>query len=289
MLSRENFMRSILSHHPWLKQLSETDLLIIENNIKNFELTPEKVRDWFGNFGTEEEYKLALKIFNLMDYGSNKDIVETIKIYKTQIDQSMQTLNTKNLVLISSDENTDSSTSFIYDLGKNWKVQESSTFRKSELSKEIMEDENNYFVFFNDTHGTGNQFVREFKTLIDTIGQTKCAIISITMTDIAINRFKIEFPNIALIQPSFLSTKNIERHQDETTLNSQDIRLLKELGKKVYSKGILGYKDTGLLVYLLLMLINVLTIHYLSFGQMVKIMKLTVRHILGSHYLNIKK
>jgi len=241
-------MRSILSHHPWLKQLSEADLLTIEENIKKFELTPEKVRDWFGNFGTEEEYKLALKIFNLMDYHSNKNIVETIKIYKTQIDQSMQTLNSKNLVLISSDENTDSSTSFIYDLGKNWKVHESSTFRKSELPKEIMEDKNNYFVFFNDTHGTGNQFVGEFKTLIDTIGQTKCAIISITMTDIAINRFKTEFPNIALIQPSFQSTKNIEKHQDETTLNSQDIRLLNELGKKVYSKGILGYKDTGLLV-----------------------------------------
>ncbi len=68
------------------------------------------------------------------------------------------------------------------------------------------------------------------------------------MTEIALDRFKTEFPNIALIQPSFQSTKNIEKHQDETTLNTQDIRLLKELGKKVYSKGILGYKDTGLLV-----------------------------------------
>jgi len=241
-------MRSILSHHPWLAQLSSRDFLNLEKKIEECELEASVVRDWFSNFGTKEEYELALKIFHLIDYRTSKRTIETIKTYKTQIQQSMESQKAKNLVLVSSDENTDSSNRFIYDLGKEWGVPESNVFRKSELTPELMQHKDNFFIFFNDTHGTGNQFVGEFKTLIDSIDQSKCAIISITMTEIALDRFKTEFPSIALIQPSFQSTKNIEKHQDDTTLNSKDIKLLKELGEKVYSKGVLGYKYTGLLV-----------------------------------------
>ncbi|TET81397.1 MAG: tetratricopeptide repeat protein, partial [Candidatus Heimdallarchaeota archaeon] len=241
-------MRSILSNHPWLSQLNTSDLEKLEEKITVFELESATVVDWFSNFGTPEEFELALKIFHLIDYRTSKRTIETIKTYKTQIKQSMESQKAKNLVLVSSDQNTDSSNRFIYDLGKEWGVAESNVFRKSELTKEVMQNKDNFFIFFNDTHGTGNQFVGEFKTVIDDIGQSSCAIISITMTAIALERFKKEFSDIALVQPSFQSIKNIEKHQDETTLNTQDIRLLKELGKKVYSKGVLGYKDTGLLI-----------------------------------------
>ena len=74
-------MRLILSHHPWLAQLNPTDLLKLEEKIEEFELEASVVRDWFSNFGTEEEYELALKIFHLIDYRTSKRTIETIKIF----------------------------------------------------------------------------------------------------------------------------------------------------------------------------------------------------------------
>ncbi len=242
-------MSDVLSQHPWLSQQSEEILLNISKKIKEFELSEQTVVDWFSNFKDEEQYKLALKIFFLIDYRTNKKSIDTIKIYEIQIRQSMHDLNRENIVLISSDENTDSSNRFIYDIGKEWKVSEPNVFRKSELTDDIINNKQNFFIFFNDTHGTGNQFVREFKETIASIGEENCAIISITMTNTALKRFKEkEFPRIALIQPSFPSTKNIYTHQDEHSLNSSDIRLLEELGGKVYSEGVLGYKDSALLI-----------------------------------------
>ena len=241
-------MNSILSSHPWLSQQAKEKLEEIIDKSKEYELTEQTVVDWFSNFSNEEQYKLALKIFFLIDYRTDKKSIDAIRIHQTQIKQSMHKLNRNNIVLVSSGRLVDSSNRFIYAIAKNWELLDSNIFRKSELKEDVITDENNFFIFFNDTHGTGNQFVTEFKDIINTIKEENCAIISITMTNTAIERFKKEFPNIALIQPHFQSTKDIHKHQDENSLTSLDIELLKKLGKEVYSSHPLGYKDTALLI-----------------------------------------
>ncbi|MDX9744299.1 MAG: NB-ARC domain-containing protein [Arcobacteraceae bacterium] len=241
-------MSDILSSHPWISQQDKITLEKIVNKIKECELTTQTVVDWFSNFSNEEQYKLALKIFFLIDYRTNKKSIDAIKIYKKQIEQSMFKLNRNNLVLVSSNRHDDSSNRFIYDIAKNWGLSESNIFRKSELKDDVITNKNNFFIFFNDTHGTGNQFVTEFKEIVLKIKEENCAIISITMTNTAIERFQNEFPNIALIQPSFQSTKNIYKHQDEHSLTSSDIELLKKLGGDVYSIHSLGYKSSALLI-----------------------------------------
>ncbi|NVJ52709.1 MAG: tetratricopeptide repeat protein [Campylobacteraceae bacterium] len=241
-------MIETLKSHPWLSQQETSTLELLSNKITEYELTPNIVVDWFSNFSDEKQFNLALKIFNLIDYRTNKKSIDTIKIYKKQIDQSMYKTKRNNIILVSSDEHGDSSNRFIYDIAKNWKLLESNIFRKSELNEEIINDKNNFFIFFNDTHGTGNQFVNEFNDIINSIGEENCAIISITMTDIALKRFNEEFPNIGLIQPTFQSTKNIKKHIDENSLTTFDLELLRQLGNDVYSKGALGYKDSGLLI-----------------------------------------
>ncbi|WP_333803344.1 tetratricopeptide repeat protein, partial [Sulfurospirillum sp.] len=241
-------MNGILSSHPWLSQQSKETLKKIVDKINEYELTEQTVVDWFSNFSNEIQYELALKIFFLIDYRTNKKSIDAIKIYKKQIEQAMHRLSRDNIVLVSSNRPDDSSNRFIYDIAKNWGLLELNISRKSELKDNVITDKNNFFIFFNDTHGTGNQFVTEFKEIINTIKEENCAIISITMTNTAIERFKKEFPKIALIQPNFQSTKNIYKHQDENSLTSSDIKLLKELGKNVYSSHPLGYKDTALLI-----------------------------------------
>ncbi|MDD2699476.1 MAG: tetratricopeptide repeat protein [Arcobacteraceae bacterium] len=241
-------MSDILSSHPWISQQDKITLEKIVDKIKECELTTQIVVDWFSNFSNEEQYKLALKIFFLIDYRTNKKSIDAIKIYKKQIEQAMFKLNRNNIVLVSSNRHDDSSNRFIYDIAKNWGLSESNISRKSELKDDVITNKNNFFIFFNDTHGTGNQFVTEFKEIVLKIKEENCAIISITMTNTAIERFQNEFPNIALIQPSFQSTKNIYKYQDENSLTSSDIELLKKLGGDVYSKGILGYKDSALLI-----------------------------------------
>jgi len=157
-------------------------------------------------------------------------------------------LKKKYIILVGSDEPMDSSNRFIYDLDKQWKVPESKTYKSSELTDEIMHNHNNFFVFFNDTHGTGNQFVKTFKKQIDKIGASNCGIVSLVMTDLALENFRDNFGSDILIEPSFQSTKSIDKYQDEGLFDTKDISSLAELGTKVYKKGVLGYKDTGLLV-----------------------------------------
>ncbi|NQY20852.1 MAG: tetratricopeptide repeat protein [Campylobacteraceae bacterium] len=241
-------MSNILSQLPWLAQQSKETLSRISKKVIEFELSEQIVVDWFSNFGSEEEQKLSIKIFFLMDYRTHIHSINTIKLHKNIINKSVHKLNCKNIILISSDENTDSSNRFIYDLAKEWEITKSHVFRKSELTDNVIKDKDNFFIFFNDTHGTGTQFVREFKNVIISIGEQSCGIISIVMTGSALSNFKKEFPEIQLIQPNCQSTKNIDNYRDEQELNSSDINILEKLGKEVYSKGILGYKNTALLV-----------------------------------------
>ncbi len=198
-------MSDILLAHPWLNQLSQEKLESLLKKIEAFELSHEKVVNWFSNFKDPKEYELALKIFHLIDFRNSKRLIDTIKIYKFPIDQCKYDLKKTNVILVSSDENTDSSNRFIYDLAKNWEIHENDVFKASELKEDTLKDSSNFFIFFNDTHGTGNQFVKEFKPIITSIGEKNCAIICITITDIALERFKEEFPLISIIQPSFQS------------------------------------------------------------------------------------
>ena len=237
-----------LKQHPWLFQLDDSTLEKILKKIEIYELNIENVIKWFSNFLNEEEYNLALKLFFLIDFRNNQLSLNTIKFYITSIKQIMYQNILNNIILVSSDENTDSSNRFIYDIAKKWEIHESRVHRKKELNSSIINNKSNFFIFFNDTHGTGNQFVKDFKSTINTIGEDRCAITCLCITQIAIDRFKNEFPKIALLQPNFQSTKTIFQHQDNNKLTSSDIELIKKLGEKVYSKGVLGYKDSGLLI-----------------------------------------
>lgn len=239
-------MIDVLLAHPWLNQLSQEKLESLLKKIEAFELSHEKVVNWFSNFKDPKEYELALKIFHLIDFRNSKRLIDTINTYKTQIDQCKYELEKTNIILVSSNENTDSSNRFIYDLAKNWEIHENDVFKASELKEDTLKDSSNFFIFFNDTHGTGNQFVKEFKPIITSIGEKNCAIICITITEIALKRFKEEFSFISFIQPSFQSTKDI--YHAEQKLSQGDLELIENLGKKVYSSHPLGYKNSALLI-----------------------------------------
>jgi len=241
-------MSDILLAHPWLNQLSQEQLESLLKKIGDFELNHQVFVNWFSNFKEPKEYELALKIFHLIDFHNSKRLIDTIKIYKSPIDQCKFDLKKTNIILVSSDENTDSSNRFIYDLAKNWKIHENDVFKASELKENTLKDSSNFFIFFNDTHGTGNQFITEFKSIITSIGEKNCAIICITITEIALKRFKEEFPLISTIQPSFQSTKDIKKYYAEQKLTQEDLELIENLGKKIYPNHPLGYKNSALLI-----------------------------------------
>jgi hypothetical protein len=241
-------MPNNLINHLWLKLKDNDELSKIKDRLKDFELDEPTFVEWMNNFKNEDEYKLALKIFSIIDYRSNESSIQNITNSHTVIKQSMHKLKKDNIILISSDDLIDSSNHFLYPLAKNWKIDTKNIYRKSDLTKEIKENKNHFFIFFNDTYGTGNQFIKEFKEIINEIKEENCAIVGLTITQIALDNFKKELPNIAFIYPSFASTKNITTHQNESKLTPQDMKLLEELGNNVYSKGALGYKNSGLLL-----------------------------------------
>ena len=138
-------MNKNLQQHPWLNMKSEDYLTKILEQLKQFDLEEEVFTKWLGNFKNESEYQLAIKIFFLIDYRPSTQSINNIKIYETQITQSMHELNKTNKILVSSNDIVDSSTHFIYPLAKQWKIDKSSIFRKSDLNDTIIDDKNNFF------------------------------------------------------------------------------------------------------------------------------------------------
>ena len=231
----------------WILKQREDINKQIKLKLEEFNLTIEVFEDWFSNFENEEQYNLALKIFFLIDFKSDENIQVLIKQHKNLLDKQLHKRNKNKIVLIIDNDNIDSSNKFSYDLSKSWDTLTS--YKKSEITKEVINNKDNFYVFFNDTHGTGNQFIRDFENIVNKLDQENCAIISITMTQIAYDNFQNTFPSIALIQPSYQSSKNIYTYQDEQKLTSSDIELLEKLGTEIYKEEYaLGYKNSALLI-----------------------------------------
>ncbi len=231
----------------YLKKLDKDTLLRISKKIEEMGPCPEKMETrldkWFINFNTDEENLMALKLFLEIECYSEEKFRKVLERYKIKITQYLTDRSKKwhDVALIAPSSNTDSARRHIYELAKIWGIAD-----KDVLSKEDFDThkrKNNCLIFFNDTHGTGKQFLDEFSDFIRNVEEKNCFIVCISITEQALQRFKEKFPAVTIIPND--STKTLS---DLTEFTGKERELMEELGKKVYPKHPMGFGDCGLLV-----------------------------------------
>src|SRR5262249_34829079 len=97
-------------------------------------------------------------------------------------------------------------------------------------------------VLFNDTHGSGNQFIREVWPAVDGLQERPPAVFvaAVTIAKEAIKRFATQLPGVHVIPG--MPTPNAR-----DLFSAETYARLKAIGERVYPKHPVGYGGTALL------------------------------------------
>jgi hypothetical protein len=193
---------------------------------------------WFGNFDGRDK-ALALKLFWHIEYYDEAKFADKIDDYRRAVFRYLQEVGAarENLLLVVPDDRGDSADRHAYALIKSWGLDQQQIVTVAELTAA---DPGRVLVFFNDTHGTGNQFLREVAAGVDVTRFRATFIIAVTIAEKALRRFRRELP-----QATVLPGHPAQGVRDIFTSN--EVRRLRELGSLVYPTHPLGFGDAGLL------------------------------------------
>lgn len=200
-----------------------------------------RVDNWFENFNELNEKELALKVLDNINYYSPQRLEMEIKKIDLNIRKLLirQNLEAANILLIVPNERGDSADMLSY-LTKEWGITQSQIKTVNEIKETVITDKS-VLIAFNDTHGTGNQFVNSIlKQLKPIIHTCPLYVIGITITESALKYLKYEFENVIIITTTSPKIASKIFTQEEYTL-------LEELCSDVYPPHPLGYGRAGLL------------------------------------------
>ena len=235
----------------FLKKLKSDDQIRLNKKLEEIKSDnmEERLYAWFANFRDEKEKELALKIFLNIEYVNHNRIETILELYKTKLKQRLQEKDEsfekenpfEKIIVVTPDGKADSADSLAYYLRKAWNIKKEQVSEPKEIMLKLKDINDKYLVLFNDTHGTGKQFLKQFSTLIDKVGSSKCFIICYTLHEKAFKVFKNKFPSSIIIPEE--PTKTVE-----DIFTHREYKRIKLLGKKVYKTYPLGYGGCGLLV-----------------------------------------
>lgn len=203
----------------------------------------ERLDRWLGNFSSTEEKRLAITLFLNIDYFSQEKVEDILKRYKIKISQYLANQNRtwNDVLLIIPDNNADSTQYHSYTVRKLWEIPQEAVVSKSNFEKDGISGK--FLLFFNDTHGSGRQFLNEFSTLISSVGIENCLIVCFSITSFAFKEFRSNLSGVNVI-PEIPTPTIFEKN----IFTPKQLDLLKGLGKKVYAKHPMGFGNCGLLV-----------------------------------------
>lgn len=217
----------------------------LESIRKDWDMSEEdfvdKVGNWFKNFNTSNEKKLALKVLENITYYSPQKLNTEIKDIGNKLNKILikQARHLSDILLIVPNERGDSADMLAY-LVKEWGIKQSQIKTIDEI-KETAVTDRHILVAFNDTHGTGNQFVNSIlKCLKPIIRINPLYVVALTITDQAIKYLKSQISNVRIIN-------NNEPLSADKIFTHEEYLLLEELCGDVYPPHPMGYGETGLL------------------------------------------
>jgi hypothetical protein len=196
--------------------------------------------DWFCNFDTLEDKRLALKVLRAVKYYTPERFTTRLKQLYRAIERHLADFKSdvSDIVLIAPDDITDSADRHVYDLVKHCGFVRNQVICLHDLPEQRFK--NPVFVLFNDTHGSGNQFLRDLWPVLREYGEHRIYVMAIAISQEALRRFREEMPRVHVIP--YIPVENAR-----TVFSGEECLRLEEIGKRVYPAHPMGYGGAALL------------------------------------------
>jgi hypothetical protein len=200
-----------------------------------------RLRAWFHNFGTEQDQVLALRLLLAMDYHHEAHLEDSFKLHLDALKRQEIYLSgdKKNALVVLPCNPVDSAYRHGWLISKIEGLPGKSFHSLDKLTPELIGD--NHLVFINDTHGAGNQFMREIWGKLEAQGVSpgKVVVLGIAIAQQAHDEFA---------KAGFVVTPKEIAKSAYTEFSYADFERLRAMGEKLSPGSPLGYGDTALLV-----------------------------------------
>jgi hypothetical protein len=206
---------------------------------KNFVL---KLDGWISNFESRDK-SLALRLLKHITYYSEEVFKDRLRSNWKSILQYLSELglDESSIRLIVPAIRGDSADRHAYEALKSFGLTQKQILDISTLNKSNNKNMHEVLVFLNDTHGTGNQFIRDFiNSGIHQRSFRAIFLIGVTIGEKAAKRFYAEIPELKII-PEEYEPSAFE------LLSWKDCERVRSIGKKVYPPHPMGYGNAALL------------------------------------------
>lgn len=241
-------MSDLAAAHPFLANLKASHdprFNDLEKKLQAWHLAnPDflgRLRAWFHNFGTEQDQALALRLLLAMDYYHEARLEETLRLHLDALKREEIYLSgdKRNALVVLPGNRVDSAYRHGWLISKIEGLPGKSFHSLDTLTTELIA--NDYLVLINDTHGSGNQFMREVwgKLKIKGVSADKVVVLGIAIAQQAHDEFA---------KAGFLVIPKDVANSADTQFNHADFKRLRAMGEKVSPNSPLGYGDTALLV-----------------------------------------
>lgn len=231
-------------HDPFLGGLDTSEKYAISERLRVWGLYSEafakKVDDWFCNFDALEDKRLALKVLKAIKYYNPEAFTARLQQLYRAIERHIADSGSdiSDIVLVAPDDLTDSADRHVYDLVKQWGISRNQVISVREFSAQQFE--NPVYVLFNDTHGSGNQFLRDVWPILQEYGDHEIYVLAVAISEKALRRFREEIPRVHVIP--YIPVENAR-----TIFSGDECGRLEEIGNRVYSAHPMGYGGAALL------------------------------------------
>ena len=243
--------------HTYLKNLTEGELGQLDECCRAWGMHPHefatRLDRWFENFDTPDDFALALQLLLALQYHSEHEFKDLLASRQKAVHRHLlqQQLDPNRIYFAVPDDLADSATRHAHPLAKVWQLPNEHFFAFRELASERVQrlGTQDSLVLFNDTYGSGQQFMRDVwphvAPLLDKLGAV--VIVGAVIAEAALALFQKAAKHgnkSALIVPAY-ATQGI---QSMPGFTASQVKRLTELGQMVYPKHPLGFGACGLLL-----------------------------------------
>lgn len=240
---------------PYLQALSPVRKEKLEEILRDWQMDEaefvRKLDDWFNNFEHKDK-DLAFKVIENVNYYSFRRFDNQLAMLFQYVDQYLCEFdkNLSDVRILIPEERGDSADRHAYDLIKKWGIEQKNIITIDKVQKEIKNNHitsESILVAFNDTYGTGNQFMHSiWKILLGLKEEFEdipaLFVLALAISEKALDYFRYNFDN-----------QKVRVIPDSPQISALDIftareyNRLEELCCRVYPSHPMGYGNIGLL------------------------------------------
>lgn len=240
-----------LYHHHYFKTLGEAELAHLAQRCHAWGMHPaefaKRISLWLENFDDEADWPLALKLVNALEYYSEAAFHELLKKRQDAVERylSRQGLESARIWFAVPNDLADSATRHAHPLSKVWALPNERFISFAQLGQMAGLGAQDTLILFNDTYGSGKQFMREvWPTVSPLMGRVGAVlIVGAAIAAEALALFKREAAGAQVIPNYPVVTVN-----NLPGFTGADVARLGELGALVYPKHPQGFGGCGLLL-----------------------------------------